>query len=329
MGEKRASRVRSLFSFWTRSLKHGFCTVFSVSLFLYHCFCITVSVSLFLYHWFRVTGSVSLFLFLQDAPQAWSTKMNLVSLYIDGALIQATGGILTSVFFFRYRKHCPAAPLFLATITFFVLTTWIAIQSVPLDVSEDRLWGFLPFYASSLFFVPPLIAIINHLISGFLDGLTKAGHRSAKNDGDVLNAVLSGKSGWPEIRRLLNEFSRHPENRQIRSQVAELYLGMAYFDSALAEYRRLAETVPRGYEHAQVLHKIANVLIEKKRQPRLAVATLRQIVRLYPKSYFAAYARRWLNHLDAHVQSEVEFRHISDELRRADSEDEDGNGEGS
>ena len=87
-------------------------------------------------------------------------------------------------------------------------------------MSEDRLWGFLPFYASSLFFVPPLIAIINHLISGFLDGLTKAGHRSAKNDGDVLNAVLSGKSGWPEIRRLLNEFSRHPENRQIRSQVA-------------------------------------------------------------------------------------------------------------
>jgi tetratricopeptide (TPR) repeat protein len=253
--------------------------------------------------------------------------MNPVSLYIDGALIQAVGGILTSVLFFRYRRHCPTSPLFVATLGFFVLISWIAIQFVRLDSSRELLWGFLPFYASTLFFVPPLVAIANHLVCGFVDGLTRSGHHAAKSEGDVLTAVLNGKTGWPEVRRLMDELRRHPDNQRVRAQVAELFLGMAYYDSALAEYRRLAEIVPRGYEHAQVLYKVAYVLIEKKRQPRLAVSTLRQIVRLHPKSYFAAYARRWLNHLEAHVHSGDEFRRISEELGKADFEEDDRGGE--
>jgi hypothetical protein len=49
-----------------------------------------------------------------------------------------------------------------------------------------------------------------------------------------------------------------------------------------------------------LLYKAAYVIVEKKKDTQGAVILLRQIVRLYPKSFFAAYARRVLNHYEAY-----------------------------
>jgi len=40
---------------------------------------------------------------------------------------------------------------------------------------------------------------------------------------EELAAVLKGKAGWPEIRRLMEELRRHPGNQQVRARVAEVY----------------------------------------------------------------------------------------------------------
>ena len=44
------------------------------------------------------------------------------------------------------------------------------------------------------------------------------------------------------------------------------------------------------------------MLVERKKATEGAVIILRRIVRLYPKSYFAAYSRRILNHYEAHLE---------------------------
>lgn len=217
--------------------------------------------------------------------------------FLNGAFIQAVGGLLATVLFFRYRNHCPTGLLFLTTLGFFALSSVLALQFIPLEPSRHLLWGFLPFYSSSMFFVPPIVSMLVQTISNFVDGLTQDGKAGPKTE----RLFDASKAGWPEIRQLMGQLAKQPENGTIRSRIAEIYLSMAYYESALSEYRRLEEIVPRGYDHAQVLHKIAYIIVEKKNQPQLAVSTLRQIVRLYPKSYFAAYARRWLNHVEAHT----------------------------
>jgi tetratricopeptide (TPR) repeat protein len=87
----------------------------------------------------------------------------------------------------------------------------------------------------------------------------------------------------------------------VRERLGDLYLRMGFFDSAVYEYQKAAEWVERGYAHGHLLYKAAWVLVERKKKTEAALILLRRIIRLYPKSYFAAYARRVLNHFEAHA----------------------------
>ena len=87
---------------------------------------------------------------------------------------------------------------------------------------------------------------------------------------------------------------------RLRLRLAKIYSHLGYYTSSAYEYSKAAEWLPNGYAHSQVLYKAAYILVEKKGDATRAMTILRRIVRLYPKSYFASYARRIINRYEAH-----------------------------
>ncbi len=55
-----------------------------------------------------------------------------------------------------------------------------------------------------------------------------------------------------------------------------------------------------GYAQGNVLYKAGRTLVEKKKDIPSAMAILHRIVRVYPRSFFASYSRRVINHHEAH-----------------------------
>jgi tetratricopeptide (TPR) repeat protein len=92
----------------------------------------------------------------------------------------------------------------------------------------------------------------------------------------------------------------HPFHRR---ELAETYLRLGMTTSALSEFQKAASCLEQGYEHAYLLFKTAHLMVDEIGDIPSALPTLRRIVRLYPKSYFAAYARRIINHHEAHQKA--------------------------
>ncbi|HLU48353.1 MAG TPA: hypothetical protein VK116_09725 [Planctomycetota bacterium] len=148
---------------------------------------------------------------------------------------------------------------------------------------------------AAMFHVPVVVYVLLAAWSRLLERVTNPTRRQRKR--------LRPESESHErhrIEELRRALATNPIDPSIRRELAESYLRLGLFDSAIGELRRTAECVDRGYEQADLLYKAARILVDTKNDVRGALPILRRIVRLYPRSYFAAYARRVMNHYDAH-----------------------------
>ena len=99
----------------------------------------------------------------------------------------------------------------------------------------------------------------------------------------------------------MEALASEPSNAGMHERLGDIYASMGFYESAVYEYRKAADWLGRGYSQGHMLYKAAHLLVEKRRDIPAAILLLRRIVRLYPKSYFASYARRIINHYEAHA----------------------------
>ncbi len=107
------------------------------------------------------------------------------------------------------------------------------------------------------------------------------------------------------LRAKREELVLRPTDARLRRELVEIYLSLDDADSALFHAYVLAELLPRGQAHALALYRTAQILVERKRNLAAAQPCLRRIVRLYPRSFFASYARRLVNHYEAYADLEA------------------------
>ena len=153
---------------------------------------------------------------------------------------------------------------------------------------------FFLFLTAGLCFVPPLVYIALHYWNILLEKLLSPGVRE-----DAPQTTETRREQIAKVREYLQQLSKEPSNAAVRERLGDVYLRMGFLDSAVYEYRKAAAWLPRGYGHSKILYKSAFVLAQKKGDVPKAVPILRRLERLYPKSYFASYARRVVNGYEA------------------------------
>ena len=167
-----------------------------------------------------------------------------------------------------------------------------------LDVHYRSLEGLL-FLAASLCYLPLLVYILVFQWNVLIERLTTPGQRR-----EAKAPQRSSKEEWATVERLLGALSLNPLDSQRRRQLADTYVRLDLTQSAIGEFRKAIECIDRGYEQAYLLYKTAHLLADVQENIPAAVPLCRRIIRLYPKSYFAAYARRVVSHYEAHYMSQ-------------------------
>ncbi len=207
------------------------------------------------------------------------------------------GGTLSAFYIHceRLRREPPVHVLTLILTFFATALTALALSS---DVYHSILSGgarFFAFLGAALCYVPCFIFLGVHYSGIILQRILVPGSRAAAPE-----TPRTPKEWWDLLRATLDGLSEEPNNVRLRLRLASIYRRLGYHDSAAYEYSKAAKWIGRGYAHGHVLYKAAYTLAEEKGDLSKAVPILRRIVRLYPKSYFAAYARRVINRYDAH-----------------------------
>lgn len=163
---------------------------------------------------------------------------------------------------------------------------------------------FLLFFGASLFYVPAIVFVALRYWELALERILSASSRRNPPP----RFPLSEKEQWKLVQSCLKALSSDPTNARIREQLADIYARLGFFDSAAYEYQKAAQWLERGYAQSLLLYKAAHTIVERRKRPEAALPLLRKIILLYPKSYFAAYARRVLNAYEARSGSELDVR---------------------
>lgn len=100
----------------------------------------------------------------------------------------------------------------------------------------------------------------------------------------------------------LTDVGDRPTDPVLRSQLIDLYLGLGDVENALYHAYALVELLPRGHAHGYALYRLAQILVEQRKRLDAAQPYLRRIIRLYPRSFFASYARRLVNQFEAYAE---------------------------
>ena len=153
--------------------------------------------------------------------------------------------------------------------------------------------GFL-FFAAGMCHLPVFLYVAIHHWGKLVERLTCA--KLSEPPGEPLASV---REEWQAARRHLEALARSPLDYRRREALARSYLSMGALAAAIREYGKAAESVDSGYDHARLLYKTSHLLVETKKTVDPALPLLRRIVRLYPRSYFAAYARRVISRHEA------------------------------
>ena len=103
------------------------------------------------------------------------------------------------------------------------------------------------------------------------------------------------------VERKLQEVRRRPADAQLHRELVELYLVLDENERAAYHAYALAEILPHGHAHALALYRLAQILVDRQGRLDGAQPYLRRIIRLYPRSFFASYARRLVNKFEASV----------------------------
>ncbi len=232
-----------------------------------------------------------------------------VPLFIWVAVIHGLAGIALG-FVYAYRERIRTDPVVHAlTAAFVFVVTTLAVIAARPPAGEavggaagifDSSVAFFAFLGSSLCYVPTAVFIGVHYWGVILERILAPGSRSLGPE-----RPASSKEWWDLLRVTCEGLRTKPNDVRLRLRLARVYYELGYFDSASFEYSKAAEWIPRGYAHSQVLYKAAYILAERKKDVRRAIPILRRIVRLYPKSYFAAYARRVINRFEARPEADA------------------------
>jgi tetratricopeptide (TPR) repeat protein len=162
---------------------------------------------------------------------------------------------------------------------------------------------FLLFAGASLLYLPLVIFLSLHYWEVLLAKLTSPGSTA-----DPPREPRGSREQWQAIRSYLEALSIDPTNAAVHEKLGDLYARLGHWDAAAYQYRKAAEWLDHGYAQGHILYKTARILIEKKQDVSGSLVLLRRIVRLYPKSWFASYARRILSHWEARQETQDESR---------------------
>jgi len=215
------------------------------------------------------------------------------------AVIYSLLGITVALWYSRYKRVRESSLTQLATVINIFLTGALVLQFSEYDPhlhSPHRATAeaYL-FFAASVCHLPVLVFIVLFQWNRLLEHLTSPGRRD-----ETKPVSRSLQQEWAEIKQHLEVLSRNPLNVYHRRHLGEIYLRLGLTDSAASELRKAADCLERSYEQAYLLYKVAWIFAHQKRDVPSALPFLRRIIRIYPKSYFAAYARRIVNRYEAH-----------------------------
>ncbi|MFQ5654505.1 MAG: hypothetical protein ACE5GW_07220 [Planctomycetota bacterium] len=152
----------------------------------------------------------------------------------------------------------------------------------------------------------PLILYIGH--SGFRRSLAPA--IAARNRGWAgarlgrwrRRLVYGGRRRKQRLlRSKLEECARKGSNAALRLELMELHWSLGELDEAAFHAYVLDELLPRGHSHCYALYRLSQILAERRKKLEEAQPYLRRLLRLYPRSYFASYARRLVNQCEAYA----------------------------
>src|SRR5262245_17224557 len=155
------------------------------------------------------------------------------------------------------------------------------------------------FGAASLLYVPVIIFLVLHYWETLVEKLTSPGSTS-----EPPREPRGAHEQWRAVEAHLKLLSANPGDAATHERLGDLYARLSHWDAAIYEYKKAADWRDHGYAQGHVLSKEARLLIEKKEDIPGATILLRRIVRLYPKSWFASYARRILSHWEARQEQE-------------------------
>ncbi|MEM7234606.1 MAG: hypothetical protein AAF517_20675 [Planctomycetota bacterium] len=217
-------------------------------------------------------------------------------------LAYAAVGTALSVAFYRSSdlRESSAAHVvaLLISLLFGVLTIGVLnAEERAYDASLSRYpvgQGFL-FLCASLAYIPVVVTTMIYQWNRLLVHLMSPG---STRDSSV--PLRTSVEEWKLVEEHTEALRFDPLNAERRKQLAESYLKLGHTDRAIAEFQRTVECLDRGYEQAHLLYRISRLLVDEKKDVPAALPILRRMTRMYPKSYFAAFARRVINTFDAH-----------------------------
>ena len=223
-----------------------------------------------------------------------------VPLYVFAAAGYALIGVVLGLSFrfgTRLREN-PWAHLGVAAISFGAALPALAVSTAGSEYFSEYHLGLrgLLFLAAGFCHLPVLIYIALFHWGRLIERLTSGTRlRGGREEGP-----LNPRQEWLRARGLLEALARDPLDYRRREALARSYLALGSLEAAIREYAKAVECVEGGYEHARLLYKTIYLLVEQKKDVERALPLLRRLLRLYPRSCFAAYARRVLNHHEAH-----------------------------
>ena len=222
--------------------------------------------------------------------------MEMQVFYLAAVAYALFGGTLSAFYIYSERlRREPSLHVLTLVLTF--LATLLTVPAFSTDSSNVFSGGarFFVFLGAALLYVPCFVFLGVHYSGMILDRILVPGSRA-----DAPPAPQTPKEWWDLLRTTPDSLSEEPHNVRLRLRLASIYRRLGYYDTAAYEFNKAAKWIGRGYAHGHVLYKAAYTLAEEKKDLDKALPILRRIVRLYPKSYFASYARRVINRYDAH-----------------------------
>ncbi len=100
------------------------------------------------------------------------------------------------------------------------------------------------------------------------------------------------------------ELELRPTDAGLRKELFEILLELGEHRAALYHGYTLIELLPQGPAHGLALYRLSQTLVDQLNRLEEAQPHLRRIIRLYPRSFFASYARRLVNHYEAYADRE-------------------------
>ena len=215
-------------------------------------------------------------------------------------------GLALSALYYFSSKARDEPVVHLVTFPLICIATGLAVVSTSVELGTSGYYrrgiqGYT-LLGASLCHVPVIVFLVLHYWETIIDRVTSAPRGPGKGKAPLPRGE---KQTWLAIKARLEVLASKPGDVRAREELGDLYASLGHHESASFEYQKAADWLDRGYAQSHLLYKAAHLLVEKKGDAGSAVILLRRIIRLYPKSCFAAYARRILNRHEANSSEDA------------------------